>query len=330
MAGPLEASAGTEGGRLRPGSGKWLDFQSRPPYRRTPGVSVAPGNLCRAPFENTPRRLKISFDPMAHTTHLTPRRYPGINWIGLQTLTNREIMRFMKVSAQTVIAPLISTVLFVMVFALALGAKGGPVANVAYVDFLAPGLVMMAIINNAFQNASSSLIIAKIQGNAVDFLMPPLSALELTIAFLVGAAARGMVVGLAALVAVAWFANAVPQHWWAAILFAVCASVIFGAIGLLGGIWADKFDHLAAVTNFIVTPLTFLSGTFYSIDQLPEPFATIGHYNPVFFLIDGFRYGFIGHADGPLELAAGVSVLIAIGLCVSCWYVLKRGWRLKA
>lgn len=259
-----------------------------------------------------------------------PRRYAGMNWIGLRTLTVREVMRFMKVSAQTVVAPLISTILFVMVFALALGAKGGPIPGVAYVDFLAPGLVMMAIINNAFQNASSSLIIAKIQGNAVDFLMPPLSALELTIAFLVGAAARGLVVGLASLAAVAWFANVIPQHWWAALVFATCASVIFGAVGLLGGIWADKFDHLAAVTNFVVTPLTFLSGTFYSIDQLPEPFATIGHYNPVFFLIDGFRYGFIGHADGPLGLAAGVSIAIAAGSCVICWAVLKRGWRLKA
>jgi ABC-2 type transport system permease protein len=253
-----------------------------------------------------------------------------MNWIGLQTLTRREIMRFIKVSAQTVVAPLISTVLFVMVFALALGGKGGPIASVSYIDFLAPGLVMMAIINNAFQNASSSLIIAKIQGNAVDFLMPPLSPLELTIAFLAGAAARGLVVGLAALAAVAMFANVIPQHWWAAILFAVCASLIFGAIGLLGGIWADKFDHLAAVTNFVVTPLTFLSGTFYSIDQLPEPFAAIGHYNPVFFLIDGFRYGFIGHADGPLALAAGVSVVIAAVSCAACWYALKKGWRLKA
>lgn len=267
---------------------------------------------------------------MSVLTPPAPRRYGNVNWIGLQTLTAREVTRFMKVSAQTVIAPLISTILFVMVFALALGAKGGPIADVRYVDFLAPGLVMMAIINNAFQNASSSLIIAKVQGNAVDFLMPPLSALELMIAFLAGAVARGLVVGIAALIAVAWFANVVPQHWWAAVLFAVCASVIFGAIGLLGGIWADKFDHLAAVTNFVVTPLTFLSGTFYSIDQLPQPFAEIGHYNPVFFLIDGFRYGFIGHADGPLEIAAAVSIGLAVLLCAACWYVLKRGWRLKA
>jgi ABC-2 type transport system permease protein len=260
----------------------------------------------------------------------SPRRYNGVNWVGLQTLTTREVMRFMRVLAQTVVAPLISTILFVMVFSLALGEKAGPVPGVAYVDFLAPGLVMMAIINNAFQNASSSLIIAKVQGTAVDFLMPPLSALELTIAFLVGAAVRGLLVGAASLLAVAWFANVTPQHIWAVIVFSICACVIFGAIGLLGGIWADKFDHLAAVTNFVVTPLTFLSGTFYSIDQLPEPFATIGHYNPVFFLIDGFRYGFIGHADGPLAVAALVSAGLAAGLTMACWAVLKKGWRLKA
>ena len=189
---------------------------------------------------------------------------------------------------------------------------------------------MMAIISNAFQNASSSLIIAKIQGNAVDFLMPPLSALELTIAFLVGAAARGVMVGVAGMIAVAWFANAWPVHWWAAVYFALSASVIFGAIGLLGGIWADKFDHLAAVTNFVVTPLTFLSGTFYSIDQLPEPFATFGHYNPVFFLIDGYRYAFIDHADGALPLAVAVSGVLSLALVAACWQVLRSGWRLKA
>jgi ABC-2 type transport system permease protein len=277
---------------------------------------------------NNPLTDEMSQRPVA--TPPAPRRYPGVNWIGLYTLTMREIMRFMKVAAQTIIAPLISTVLFVMVFALALGGKGGPVPGVNYVDFLAPGLVMMAIISNAFQNASSSLIIAKIQGNAVDFLMPPLSALELTIAFLVGATVRGLLVGVAGLVAVAWFANVAPIHWWAAIFFALTASVIFGAMGLLGGIWADKFDHLAAFTNFVVTPLTFLSGTFYSIDQLPQPFAAIGHYNPVFFLIDGFRYGFIDHADGPIWLSVAVSGVLSVALVAVCWQVLRSGWRLKA
>ncbi len=268
-------------------------------------------------------------------SHAPPmaRHYSGMNWLGLQTLLAREIKRFWKVAAQTLLAPLIMTVLYIAVFALALGGTGGrtsPVGAVSYIDFLAPGLIMMGIINNAFQNASSSLIIAKIQGNSVDFLMPPLSALELTIAFIGGAAARGILVGVAAAVAVSPFAHILPQHWWAVGVFTLSASVIFGAVGLLCGIWADKFDHLAAATNFIVTPLTFLSGTFYSVAVLPEPFRSIAHWNPVFFLIDGFRYGFIGHADGALPVAAVVSLFAAAALSALCWAVIRSGWRLKA
>jgi len=269
----------------------------------------------------------IAAPPSAHPR---ARQYTGMNWLGLQTLLEREIRRFMKVSAQTLIAPLITTILYISVFALAMGGRGAPIGGIAYIDFLAPGLIMMGVINNAFQNASSSLIIAKIQGNSVDFLMPPLSALELTIAFIGGAAVRGIIVGLASLIAVAPFADVTPEHWWAVLLFIVSASVIFGAIGLLGGVWADKFDHLAAVTNFVITPLTFLSGTFYSINALPGPIRDAAHWNPVFLLIDGFRYGFIGHADGPILLASVVSVVLAVALSTACWALIKSGWRLKA
>jgi ABC-2 type transport system permease protein len=195
---------------------------------------------------------------------------------------------------------------------------------------LAAGLVMMSIISNAFQNSSSSVVIAKVQGNAVDFLMPPLSALELTIAFIVGAAARGILVGLVSLIAVAWLANIMPEHPLVAIYYAIVAALIFGAIGLLGGVWADKFDHLAAVTNFVVVPLTFLSGTFYSTDVLPEPFRSVSHWNPVFFLIDGFRYGFIGANDAPLMTGAVTSGALALALCWACWAMLKSGYRLRS
>lgn len=258
------------------------------------------------------------------------RRYSGMNWLGLRTLLSREIMRFMKVSAQTIVAPLIMTVLYIAVFALAMGDRPSPIGSARYIDFLAPGLIMMAIINNAFQNASSSLIIAKIQGNAVDFLMPPLSASELTIAFIGGAAARGGLVGVVSALVIWPFANISPAHLWAVLYFTLVASIIFGAIGLIGGVWADKFDHLAAITNFIVTPLIFLSGTFYSVDVLPEPFASIAHNNPVFFLIDGFRYGFLGHADGSIATAVAVSLVLAAGLTYTAWALIRAGWRLKA
>ncbi len=269
-------------------------------------------------------------DTSVTTTPLTSRRYGAVNWLGLQTLIQREVQRFLKVGAQTVFAPLIQTLLFMMVFGLVLRDGNWPGTERAYADGLAAGLVMMSIISNAFQNSSSSIVIAKVQGNSVDFLMPPLSALELTIAFIVGAAARGILVGAASLIAVAWLANIVPAEPFWAIYFAIVASIIFGAIGLLGGVWADKFDHLAAVTNFIIVPLTFLSGTFYSTDALPEPFRTFSHYNPVFFLIDGFRHGFIGSHDAPLVVSALASLGLALVLCWACWAMLKSGYRLRS
>jgi ABC-2 type transport system permease protein len=174
------------------------------------------------------------------------------------------------------------------------------------------------------------MIGAKMQGNAVDFLMPPLSALELTMAFVGGAAVRGILVGLASAAVALPLAHVAPAHWWAVVYFGLGAAIIFGAMGLLGGIWAEKFDQLAAITNFIITPLTFLSGTFYSINRLPGPIAAFSHFNPVFLIINGFRYGFIDHTDADLSVSAAVVAALAIALTGACWAVLRSGWRLKA
>ncbi len=269
-------------------------------------------------------------DTPVTTANIRSRQYGAVNWLGLWTLISREVQRFIKVGAQTIFAPLIQTLLFMLVFGLVMRGGNWPGSERPYADGLAAGLVMMSILSNAFQNSSSSLVIAKVQGNAVDFLMPPLSALELTIAFIVGAAARGLLVGLASMIAVAWLANVVPAQPLAALYYAFTASVIFGAIGLLGGVWADKFDHLAAVTNFIIVPLTFLSGTFYSTSAMPEPLRSISHYNPIFSLIDGFRYGFIGHSDAPLLMGALVSGGLALALTWCCWAMLKSGYRLRS
>ncbi len=273
-----------------------------------------------------------SLAPARADTEAAPaaRTYGAWNALGFQTLVRREIMRFMKVSAQTVVAPLMSTVLFLMVFGFAFADRTWSDTGLPYADGLAPGLIMMAILSNAFQNSSSSMVIAKVQGNAVDFLMPPLSALELMIAFITGAAARGLLVGLASLAAAIPFADVTPAQPLAALYFSVCAAIIFGAIGLIGGIWADKFDHLAAVSNFVITPLTFLSGTFYSVDALPAPWADLLHWNPVYLLIDGFRFGFMGVAHS--SLLAGVIVCggLAAGLCYLAWRLLKSGFGLKA
>jgi ABC-2 type transport system permease protein len=256
--------------------------------------------------------------------------YGAWNGLGLYTLLKREVKRFIKVSAQTLVAPLMSTLLFMAVFSFAFSGRHWADTLVPYTDGLAPGLVMMAVLSNSFQNASSSMVIAKVQGMAVDFLMPPLSALELTIAFIGGAVARGLVVGFVSLLAVSWGANIVPQHPLVALYFAACAGITFGAIGLMGGIWAERMDNLATVTNFIIQPLTFLSGTFYSVGALPGGFSKILEWNPVFHMIDGFRYGFIGVAHSDLAVGALISGGLAAALSFACWRMLKSGYRLKA
>lgn len=264
---------------------------------------------------------------------LGPRQYGSMNWLGLWTLCLRETRRFWKVGMQTLFAPVVSSLLMLFVFKLAFGqGNGGMVGGVDFATFLAPGVVMMAILNNAFANTSSSLIIAKVQGNSVDFLMPPLSPLELTIGFLSGAVTRGVLVGIVTYAAV-WILQITPfqiANLFAVIYFSVVASLLMGAVGLIGGIWADKFDHMAAVQNFVIMPLTMLSGTFYPIGRLPEPFVSISHFNPFFQIIDGFRYGFTGHAESDLLFGGAMSTVITLALCVWCWALLKRGYKLKA
>lgn len=271
-----------------------------------------------------------SSTPAAAAVPRAPRRYDGVNWIGLRTLYVREIRRFMKVAVQTIFAPIVSTLLFMMVFAVAMGRRGSPFEGVAYTAFLAPGLILMGALNNAFANSSSSLQIAKVQGTTVDFLTPPLTPWELTAGFVGGAATRGVLVALASAVVCAPFAELGITHLWAVLYFALIASVMMGAIGVIGGVWAEKFDHLAAFTGFVITPMTFLSGTFYSLDHLPPFFEAVSHWNPVFLLIDGFRYGLVGQADGNIAIGTTVTFLLTAGLVLVSHSVFARGWRLKA
>jgi ABC-2 type transport system permease protein len=224
----------------------------------------------------------------------------------------------------------VTTLLFLAVFMLALGGQQRHIGDISYAEFLAPGLVMMAMAQNAFANTSSSLMIAKMQGNIVDVLMPPLSPGELTWGFALGGATRGVLVGVVVAATMALFVP-LRMHAPALVLFhAVAASLLLSLLGLIGGIWADKFDHIAAVTNFVVTPLSFLSGTFYSIARLPPPWHEVALWNPFFYMIDGFRYGFIGHADGPLW--TGVAVMLAVNavLLALCHAMVARGYKLKA
>jgi ABC-2 type transport system permease protein len=263
-----------------------------------------------------------------------PRLIGQVNWVGLWTMLAKEVRRFLKVYMQTILAPVVTTLLFYFVFALALG--GGPagaprmVGDVPFLQFLAPGLVMMAMAQNAFANTSSSVTMAKVQGNIVDVLMPPLSAKELAFAWVMGGVVRGLAVGVATTLAIAALRPVHLVDPGAALLFSVLATVLLSLIGVIGGIWADKFDQIAAVTNFIITPLTFLSGTFYSVDRFPPFLRAVAHLNPFFYMIDGFRYGFIGHADSALwQGALGLSVLDFL-LAVLLVRMLATGYKLKS
>ena len=241
----------------------------------------------------------------------------------------------MKVWMQTLLAPVVSTLLFMTVFKLAFGNRGeltGDFAGLDYNSFLAPGLIVMAMLQNAFQNSSSSLITAKVQGSQVDFLMPPLSPLELTVGFIFGAVTRGMIVGAVAATGIhlSGLADLSVVHIWPIIWFGLMATILLAAIGAMGGIWADKFDHLAAVSNFVIVPLAFLSGTFYDINVLVEPFKTAAYFDPIFFLIDGFRYGFLDAANSNVMTGALVSGAFALFASSGVWWMLKTGYKMKA
>ena len=257
----------------------------------------------------------------------------GVNWGGLRTLYIKEVRRFFKVQMQTVWAPAITTLLYLAIFTVALGRGGKTVMGVPFANFIAPGLIVMAMIQNAFANASFSLLVGKIQGNIVDYLMPPLSTGEL-IAGLVGASVtRAFFVGGAVwLVMLLWPGVSVDMRRPDLVLwFGLMGALLLSFLGLLTSIWAEKFDHAAAVSNFVVTPLSLLSGTFYSIRQLAPAFQKVSHANPFFYVISGFRSGFLGPAtsDSPLWVGAIGLLVLNLLLWAACYLLLKSGWKIK-
>ncbi len=282
-------------------------------------------------MESTPSSLTATDAPESYPD-LGSRTIGAVNWVGLWTLYARESRRFMKVWAQTLAAPAVTTILFMIIFTLALGGQGRMVAGMPYAQFLAPGLIVMAILQNAFANTSSSILIAKVQGNIVDTLMPPLSALELTLGFVGGGVTRGLLVGMSVGTAF-WAMPGVTmsvEHAWAVIYFALAASVMLSLVGVLTGVWAEKFDHSAAITNFVIAPLSLLSGTFYSIERLSMSWQVFSQLNPFFYMIDGVRYGFIGRGDS--DLTVGIAYTLALNIILTLWVyrVFKTGYRLKA
>jgi ABC-2 type transport system permease protein len=253
----------------------------------------------------------------------------SVNWLGLWSLYLKEIRRFGKVATQTIISPLVTTFLYLVIFSLALGRSVQQLGGVSYAEFLVPGLIMMAMAQNAFANTSSSLVISKVQGNIVDLLMPPLSPAELTIGIAAGGLTRGLAVGLTSALAVRLFLPYGIHDWFYIVFDAAAASLMLAFLGMLAGLWAEKFDQMAAVTNFVITPLSFLSGAFYSTERLPDFWRHIAHLNPFFYMIDGFRYGFIGHADGSLAAGTAVLTVADLFLGLATWHLIARGYKLR-
>jgi len=258
----------------------------------------------------------------------------NVNWGGLRTLYIKEVRRFFKVQLQTVWAPAITTLLFLVIFTVATGGRR-PVhvglGEVPFADFLAPGLIVMGMLQNSFANSSFSLLVGKIQGTIVDYLMPPLSTGELLAAMVGGAVTRAICVGGAVFIAMQFWpgVHVVPQHPLAILWFGLLGSAMLAFVGILTSMWAEKFDHAAAVQNFLIAPLTLLSGTFYSVDRLAPAFRAFSEANPFFYIISGFRYGFLLDADSHVLRGAIIVLVIDIILALVCYTLLRRGWRLK-
>lgn len=260
-----------------------------------------------------------------------------VNWLGLWTLYMKEVRRFFKVQTQTIWAPAITTLMFLVIFTVAMGRTGREVLGVPFATFVAPGLIVMGMMQNAFANSSFSFLAGKIQGTIIDYLMPPLSEGELMLALVAAAVTRSVLVGLAISLAMAFWpgVHLAAPHPWAIVWFALMGSIMLALVGLLTSQWAEKFDHLAAVTNFVIAPLSLLSGTFYVIDNLAPAFQAVSRVNPFFYVISGFRFGFLGQSDigstntAVLHGALGLGLLNLV-LGTALYALLRSGWKLKS
>lgn len=249
--------------------------------------------------------------------------------VGFKTLFFKEILRFWKVATQTIAAPVVSAMLYLLIFGHVLDGRVQMLDGVSYTSFLVPGLVMMSVLQNAFANSSSSLIQSKITGNLVFILLPPLSHVEILSAYVVASVVRGLAVGFGVFIITAWFAHLsfVAPLW--IIVFALLGAGILGTLGVIAGIWAEKFDQLAAFQNFLITPATFLAGVFYSIKKLPPFWLAVSHFNPFFYMIDGFRYGFFGQSDVPPWTSLGIVAVFFVALAAIAINLLRRGYNLR-
>ena len=258
------------------------------------------------------------------------RKFGLVNWIGFRTLYIKEVSRFIVVWAQTLLSPLISSLLFLSVLSLAIGNERGEVLGFSFISFLAPGLIAMSIIQQSFSHSVSSLMIAKIQGNITDTLFAPLSAVEVSLAIILAAVTRSLIILIISIIVFSFIVEIHIYNILYIFFGAFLGSFILGALGFITGLWAEKFDHTATITNFIVTPLSFLSGVFYSIDRLPDFFQSISKINPFFFIIDITRFGFLGVADGSIVFGLVYLTILTFVMWFLCYYLYKIGYKIKS
>ena len=258
------------------------------------------------------------------------RRFGLINWMGTWTLYKKEVLRFLNVWIQAIFSPLISALLFLLVLSLALGNDRGNVLGVSFINFLAPGLIAMQVIQQSFSHSASSFMIGKIQGNIVDILYAPLSAAEVTLAVTLAAVTRSVMIAFISICIFHFIIDFEVINYFTLIAFTFLSSFILGALGIVAGLWAEKFDNMATVTNFIIVPLSFLSGTFYTIDKLPGYLQMVSKANPFFYMIDGFRFSFIGQSDGSLTVGLIYLITLSIVMWMVAYILYKKGYKIKS
>ena len=258
------------------------------------------------------------------------RRFGLINWVGAWTLYKKEVLRFLIVWIQTIFSPLISSLLFLLVLSLAIGADRGDILGVPFITFLAPGLISMQVIQQSFSHSSSSFMIGKIQGNILDLLYAPLSAAEVTVSISLAAVTRSIMIAAVSIIVFKLIIKIEITNYLLLVIFTLLSSFILGNIGIIAGLWAEKFDHMATVTNFVIVPLSFLSGTFYSIERLPEFLQIVSKANPFFYMIDGFRYSFIGQADGSITVGLVYLTILSVVSWFITYLLYKNGYKIKS
>jgi len=258
------------------------------------------------------------------------RRFGFINWIGFYSLYKKETLRFLNVIGQTILGPVVTAILFLLVIDLAIGNERSNVLGVPFIQFLAPGLIAMQIIQQSFSHSSSSLLMGKVMGNIVDLIGAPLSSGEVTLSIILASITRGAIIALISILVFSFIVEIEIKNYLILIIYLFLSAFIMGAAGIIAGLWADKFDNMAAITNFIIVPLSFLSGTFYSIDRLPSILKILSNYNPFFHMIDGFRYAFIENMDGSIKYG----IIYLFFLCIILWfvayYLYNKGYKIKS